>query len=367
VVALLILCVCLLTGALLVGAERFWGGRRAVSPRVGRMLVAAGCIVVLLGAIAAHPIRRFDAFRQPPASVQVTSPDFATAHLLSGNGSGRWQFWSVAAREWVSAPLIGRGAGSYQYWWAQHASFTYFLKNAHSLYLEVLGELGVVGLALIGGAFGYGLIAGTRGVRRAPAEQREPLAALTAVLVAFLVCAGIEWIWQLTVVGAVGVIALALLAASGEHRETARQAASRGRSRLAFGIVALAAAWATIGAQAVPWLTAARISDSQAAMRRGDIGKALRDAQDARAIQPWASTPHLQLALVAEARGDLTSARRWIHAATKRDTADWAVWYIAARIEREAGHPAAARAAYLKSESLNIRSPVFAGATPVLP
>jgi len=363
VVALLIVCIALLTGALLVGAERLWGDRRAPSRRTGRMLVIAACVVVVFGAVAAHPIRRFDAFRQPLATGQVTSPNFAATHLLSGNGSGRWQFWSAAVHEWASAPLIGRGAGSYQFWWAQHASFTYFLKNAHSLYLEVLGELGAVGLLLIGCALGCGLVAGARGVRRAPDEHREPLAALTAVLAAFLVCAGIDWIWQLTVVGAVGVVALALVAASGEHTERAREAESGGRSRLAFGVVALVAAWAVICAQAIPWLTAAKISDSQAAVQHGDLGKALKDAQDAKAIQPWAATPYLQLALVAEVNGDLTSARRWIHAATKRDTADWAVWYVAARIEREAGHPAAARAAYLKSESLNIRSPVFAGAS----
>jgi len=362
VVALLIVCIALLTGALLVGAERLWGDRRAPSRRTGRMLVIAACVVVVLAAVAAHPIRRFDAFRQPPATGQVTSPNFATAHLLSGNGSGRWQFWSAAVHEWASAPLIGRGAGSYQFWWAQHASFTYFLKNAHSLYLEVLGELGAVGLLLFGCALGCGLVAGARGVRRAADEHREPLAALTAVLAAFLVCAGIDWIWQLTAVGAVGMVALALVAASDEHAEAAREAESGGRSRLAFGVVALVAAWAAICAQAIPWLTAAKISDSQAAVQHKDIGKALKDAQDARAIQPWAATPYLQLALVAEARGDLTAAHRWIHAATTRDTTDWAVWYIAARIEREARHPAAARAAYLKSESLNIRSPVFAGA-----
>ena len=45
--------------------------------------------------------------------------------------------------QWKEYPLGGEGAGSYEHWWSQHASFTYFLKDAHSLYLEVLGEASV--------------------------------------------------------------------------------------------------------------------------------------------------------------------------------------------------------------------------------
>ncbi|MDX6476066.1 MAG: hypothetical protein QOH95_1577 [Gaiellaceae bacterium] len=358
VVAALIVLVVLSTGTALVVAERMWGNRRAPSRRTGRVLAIALSAAVVLAVLAAHPIRRLDTFREPPAVGTTTAPDFATAHLLSGNGSGRWQFWTSAVHEWTSAPLAGRGAGSYQYWWAQHASFSYFLRNAHSLYLETLGELGAIGLLLLVGALGYGLFAGAREVRRSGGERRERLASLAAVLAAFAVCAGIDWIWQLTAVGALGVLALGLLATSGERTTSDPQRG--GRSRLAYGAIALVTAWAAICLQAIPWLTAARISDSQAAVRRGDSTKALKDAQDARAIQPWAATPYVQLALVAETRGELGSARRWIHAATKRDATDWAVWFVAARIEREAGHPAEARAAFLKARALNIRSPVFA-------
>jgi hypothetical protein len=131
--ALLLVLLSVATGALLLGGERALAGRVPTpSRRAGWSIVATAGIGAIALVILAHPVRRFDAFRQPLAAGQVASSNFATAHLLSGNGSGRWQFWSAAINEFESAPLVGRGAASYQYWWAQHASFTYFLKKAHS-------------------------------------------------------------------------------------------------------------------------------------------------------------------------------------------------------------------------------------------
>src|SRR5207248_2818258 len=193
--------------------------------------------------------------------------------------------WAAAVHEWRSAPLAGRGAGSYRFWWAQHASFTYHLQNAHSLFLEVLGELGLVGFLLLTAAFGWGVLAAVKVVRRTVGEHRQALSALLAVFAAFLVAAAIDWLWQVTVVGAVGIATLALLTSSTEPAEE-RVARLGGRNRLAVGVAAALATWVAICAEAVPWLTTARVDASQAAARAGDLGRALSDAEDAKAIQP---------------------------------------------------------------------------------
>jgi hypothetical protein len=358
VVALLLLVVIVLTGLLLAAAERVAQNVTEPSRGLGIALVVAAAVVVLAAVAFSDPIRRFDEFRQIPTANQ-TAPNFATSHLTSGSGSGRWQFWAAAVHEWESAPIIGRGAGSYRFWWAQHASFTYTLQNAHSLYLEVLGELGLVGVLLLLGAVAAALSAGVKSIRSALGEHRRRLAAVLAVLTAFLVCAGIDWLWQVTAVGAVGVIALALVASSGERFEPAPRAERPGWVRLALGAGVLLGAWVAICAAAVPWLTTSRIAASQAAVRHGDLAGALSDAQDARAIQPWAASTYVQLALVAEVQRDLSAAVGWIHGATQRDPKNWATWYVASRIEREAGNRAAAAADYGRARSLNIRSPLF--------
>src|SRR5207249_3324214 len=126
---------------------------------------------VLLLAILAHPIRRFDAFKALPHDSAATQ-GFARTHLTSGNGSGRWQFWASAVQEWKRHPLAGGGAGSFEQWWAQHASFSYFVRDAHSVYLETLAELGLVGFGLLAAFLVAGAVLGARAFRRGPAEAR---------------------------------------------------------------------------------------------------------------------------------------------------------------------------------------------------
>jgi O-antigen ligase len=312
--------------------------------------------VSLAGIVLAHPAARFRAFERVPS----TSVSATASHFLSGNGSGRWQFWTAAVDEFRSAPLHGTGAGSYGFWWAQHASFTYELRNAHSLYLEVLGELGVIGLLLISGALLGGLAVAARRLRTLQGESRVTLAALTAVLVAFLLGAGIDWIWQLTVVGVVGIAALGLITGpSTLPQKRPLETRTRGprRPQIAAGIAVLAVAFAIVCAQAIPWLAAGKVSDSQAAVRRGDLTAALGDALGAQGIEPWAGSPYLQTALVAEQQGDLALARKAISSAIRRDSSDWKVWFVASRIQRESGFLREAKRSYETAHSLNPRSP----------
>jgi O-antigen ligase len=104
--------------------------------------------------------------------------------------------------EWQTKPGFGRGAGSYQAWWMQHAEFPLFVRDAHSLWLDMLAELGLDGFLLIVLAFGTGLAAGLARMRRAGAD-RPLIAALAAVLAAFALAAAIDWMWELTIVGLV--------------------------------------------------------------------------------------------------------------------------------------------------------------------
>jgi hypothetical protein len=324
-------------------------GSRSPPPALGRALVALGVIVLVLATVASHPVRRFDNFKRPIPTTQAGTG----AHLLSGNGSGRWQFWASAVDEFRTAPVAGRGAGSFTAWWSQHATFTYFVQNAHSLYLEVLGELGLVGVLLLVGAFGAGLAACVTVLRSSQRELRTTVAAGTAVFVAFLVGAAVDWIWQLAAVGMVGLAGLALAI-------RAPATPQDGERRLGGGVALIAVAWVSVFAAALPWLTAQRIADSQAAVRRNDVAAAQNSALDAKSLEPWAASPYVQLALVAESEGRLAEAHHWIFAAIDRDNTDWRSWYLASRIEREAGLRGAAARSYARARKLNPRSPLFA-------
>jgi O-Antigen ligase len=363
--ALLIAGVCLLTTAVHALGARALSGRPRPSRLVGRIALGVAVLGVVGAVVALDPVGRFEEFKRIPGSPasSSSSTDFVRAHLLSGNGSGRWQFWTAAIDEFRSAPVEGRGAATYQSWWAQHASFRYFLRNAHSLYLEVLGELGLIGFLAIVAAFAAALVIAVRRLSRASPRDRPTLACLTAVFAAFAFAAAIDWVWQITVIVGVGLAAIALVAAAETGRPrpvvVPREGGER-TVRFAAGAAVLLSGWLVICAQAIPWLASIKLADSQAAVRRGDGDAAFSDATDAKRIQPWAASPYLQLALVEEASGQLVSAHRWIERAIDRDPEDWRLWLVAARLETKSGKIGAAERSLKRAASLNPRSPLFA-------
>ncbi len=353
---LLIVVISVSTGVVYAVAHRLLG-RLSPSSTLGRVFLAAVVVGLAAAVVVSDPARRFEDFKELPAASDAGG--IVQTHFLSGSGSGRWQFWMAAVHEWESAPVIGRGAGSYEPWWAEHASFSYFTRNAHSLYLEVLGELGVVGFLLLAAALGYGVAGATLSVRRYTGEERIVAASLLGVTAAFIVAAGFDWIWQLTAVSGVGLVCLALLLGPASARAVVRRHSARWR-RFALGSAALVLACGLAGAQAIPWLTDLQIRASESAVKRNDGNSALRHGLDARKLQPWAASPYLQLALVQEQRRDLRAARKWIAEAIERNSIDWRFWLVAARIETKAGDVARARASLLRAKALNPRSPLFA-------
>jgi Tfp pilus assembly protein PilF len=124
------------------------------------------------------------------------------------------------------------------------------------------------------------------------------------------------------------------------------------------GVVVLALF--VITTEAIPLLSQTRIRDSQAAIDRGDAPAALDKARDARELQPWAASPHLQLALVEEQTGDLGAARNAILEAIGNDPSDWRLWLVRARLETKSGAVAAARSSLREAKRRNPRSPLFA-------
>ena len=232
----------------------------------------------------------------------------------------------------------------------------------------MLGELGAVGFLLLGAAFAYGAIVAVRNTLRRAGDERVVAASLLGVVVAFYVGAGIDWIWQLTALSAIGLVSLGLLigpaGSSVDLRPIRGEATGPGARlpRFALGATVLALGWVVMCAQAIPWLTELQIKASAAAVARNDGVAAVRHALDAKDIQPWAASPYLQLALVQEQRPDLKAARMWIGEAIQRDPVDWRLWLVSARIETKANNIASARRSLRRAKALNPRSPLFAAA-----
>jgi O-antigen ligase len=335
-----------------------------LSRRSGHIVAVAAVLVGLGLVVAAHPVRRVEVFKQPPQQFDPSEPGgLIRAHLLSGNGSGRWEFWTSALDEWQTKPLVGRGAGSYEAWWAQHGTLAYFVKDAHSLYLETLGELGIVGFLLLVGVLLGGIAVGVSRLRRLDDETRVLCASLIAVLSGFGVAAGLDWMWELTAVTVVAVACLALLVGAATLPRPPEPAAVRlgmtatGR-RVAIGVVAAAAIVALLSA-GDQLIGEMKLDASRSATADRNFTRAFDDALDARDLQPWAATPYLQLALVAERQGLLRTASTAVGEATDRAPEDWRLWLVRARIETKRGMVKAGVQSLRRARSLNPRSPLF--------
>ncbi|HEX5450566.1 MAG TPA: O-antigen ligase family protein [Gaiellaceae bacterium] len=324
------------------------------SRRVRRGGLVGVAVLVVAAVVVAHPVRRLHDFTQPPAAA-AGLPSFAQSHLLSSSGSGRWQFWGAALHEFDSQPVLGGGAGSYADWWAQDGTLPISIRNAHSLYLETAAELGTVGLLLLAGFVVAALAVMIRAARRAVGEEALTGAALVAAVIAFLVGAGVDWVWQFPSIAGVAIACVGLAVALREEEPR------RARPRVAtLRLAAALAAACVVVAELLPLLTQARLHESQVAARRGKTAAALAAARAAVHLEPWASSPYLQLALVDEQAGALGAARTAIDQSIARDRKDWQLPYIAARIETELGAISAARLSYEKARALNPRSPLFA-------
>jgi hypothetical protein len=356
--AVAILLVCVATPALVEGALAVLARLPEPSLRArrlaGSLLVASALVVVAHEALALR-----DFTRLPTATTAGVEGNAVSDHLLSGSGSGRWQFWSAALDEFRSSPLRGRGAGSFESWWARHGSFRYFVKDAHSLFLQTLGELGVVGLLLLAGALGAGLIVGAARLRVATGTRQTAIAGVLGAYTGYLIAAGIDWMWELTAVTAVGICLLGVLTGAASLPPPAPGEPAGPRRRLIPVIAVAAVASGVIVAEAIVLLTAIEVGASQAAAGKGQLVAARSHAIAATRIEPWASTPYLQLALVDQSSGNLAAAESAVVRALSRDDDDWRPWLVASRIQTGLGRTAAAAASLARARSLDPRSEIL--------
>ena len=175
------------------------GERPAWSRPSRRAGLAALAAVVLLGAGAALTAGAPGALSAKWREFQSAQPSATAQSDVFGrlgdiSGSIRYQYWQSALRGWETDRLRGIGPGAFELWWARDGQFPEFVRDAHSLYVETLAELGVVGLALLAVALALMLGLGAAGaLRKGPVARRAVAAGATAGVAAFVAGASVNW------------------------------------------------------------------------------------------------------------------------------------------------------------------------------
>lgn len=125
--------------------------RRKRAARLGSGMLAAAGIVFALAFVTGTGPLTINTVRDAVDSVTDTYEPAAVGEnrLSSGLGSGRWDFWKVAWRQFEEAPLIGKGADNYRQDHLQYGTSPENPRFPHQLELRQLGQLGLIGGALM--------------------------------------------------------------------------------------------------------------------------------------------------------------------------------------------------------------------------
>ena len=333
--------------ALIHGMRPRW---TLVSRRQGLAFSLSGLLAVLIAAAAFNaPGRASDAWSD---FKRVDAPGTGTARLSSVAGESRYQFWSSAVRQDQTKPLTGTGSGTFEYWWTRDGDAPDVVRDTHSLYMQTLGELGIVGLVVLAAFLLVVLIGGSQRTLAVGRRGRPQLAAALAGCVAFCFTATFDWMWQLPVLPVALLLLAAALLGSGGGRRREKSAALRAPLRAAFALVSIAA----IVGIAIPLASSSLIRQSQADARVADLPTAIDAAHSSKNVQPDAAAPRLQQALLFEAQGNFPAAAVAATAATHREPTNWRNWLVLSRIEAEQGRAAPALRHYRKARSLNPNS-----------
>lgn len=182
-----------LAAGLRVGLQLLDARLAAFGPTPRRAVVGSWAAVALAAAIAAVSLgggvidRGVDSFSER-RNVEVNQEQ----RLTSVQNNGRVKMWRAALNMYRAESLHGTGAGTFAVEWNKYRGIAPYRNEAHSLYLETLGELGVVGAGILA-AFLVVLLASV--AWRVP---RTPTAALAlSGLVLVLVAASLDWTWKL--------------------------------------------------------------------------------------------------------------------------------------------------------------------------
>jgi O-Antigen ligase len=201
--------------ALLCGLEARFTVSRMARLAAGAGMVAAACIAVAVGVNRlGNPV---SLAHDAVSSLEKPAPTFKggdlNLRLLSLSPNGRVLFWKAGWHQFTAHPVVGSGGGTFARYWRIHRPVKIHNLYTHSLYIETLGELGVIGLAILLVALLPPLWAGLH--RR----SHRLSAPVMAAYIAFLVHTGGDWTWQLPAVGlaaiACGAAAIGLAADSG--------------------------------------------------------------------------------------------------------------------------------------------------------
>jgi len=295
--------------------EARWSAPRVLRVAFASLLalaVVAGAAAVWsrYGSPSSLARRGYDSFLASPKGVNGN----LAGRLLDLSSNGRVDLWHAAWREFVHHPIAGTGAGTFQVWWYMHRPYDAHVLDAHGLYQQTAAELGVVGFVLLLVLLAAPLVA-------AVWARRNPIVPVAlGAYVAFLVHNAYDWDWQLTGIGAAGLLCATALVVCARPTGAVRALA------LPVRVVAATATLALLCFAFVTMMGNVPLDSAQAAADQGNWAASASDAHKAKTWAPWSSEPLRLLGEAELAQAKIVTARNDFTSATAKDPQRWQLW-----------------------------------------
>lgn len=296
------------------------------------VVVAAIAAVLLVAAFAVDaPDRIGDQWDRFVAGDVVDDSGDTRGRLTDLGNNGRIAHWQVALDGFSAKPVVGNGAGTYQLLWARDRPYDFTVNDGHSLYLEVMSEFGLVGIVLLAGV----LLSFLVGVAlRARGPERDVHAAVLALIVIWMVHAGIDWDWEMPVV-TLWLFALAGLSLSC-RRGDASVAPSAGPSQIVRVVAALGVLVLAVTPAAIV-ISQGHLDTAVNAFKRGDCRTAINSALDSLDAVSVRAEPFEILGFCDIRQGQTQLALQAMDNAVARDPNSWETHYGLAIVRAAAG------------------------------
>jgi O-antigen ligase len=262
---------------------------------------------------------------------------------LSVSGNGRGDYWHVAWNMVRDEPLLGTGAGSFEAHWLRERPVSFPARDAHNLYLEVLAELGPLGLGLLLATLALPLAA----LQRVRGLAFGPAAA--GAFVAYLLHAAVDWDWEVPAVTLPALCCAVALLASIRPAVCPRL---EGRPRA----VALALAAPVLAIALIAHVGNSAAAASMAAIELGKPDRALAQAQRAIDWAPWSDEPWQLRGEAQLVLDNDSAARKSLGEALDHNPESWSTWLDLAVVT----HGADREHALAEATRLNPLSPEIA-------
>ncbi|MCW2927981.1 MAG: O-antigen polymerase [Thermoleophilia bacterium] len=299
--------------------ERSRGHGLALPITVGAAALVATLLVITSGSSSSPTAWAADQYRgcvDPPE--RVNDPG-SGASYFANSGTGRCDYYRVALIAFRDHPVRGLGAGNFRSAYVAERRTAEDPRVVHSLPLQLLAELGIVGALLGAAVLGSVCLAAWRFIGSGTARDGAFAGAIGA-LAYWTTHASIDWLWQLP---AVSLPALALAGGlvacvSPAQRQVSTAVAAPFAAAAMLGAIALVLPVTMADAR----LREARDPDTP----RAAAATAARDAQE---FDPTWAEPAIVEGTIQAAAGNRKSAADAARRAVRLEPRSWSVQYRA--------------------------------------